>query len=233
MAELGRRCTRFLALWIAHFFKCHNLAMMDTNDDHHEMKICANGNRVMKVPVKEAEDKDESFQLRQEYQNAVNCLIRCEFIIKSLQEEVASKDVQLQTQLVAKDGQIASLEEKIVAMSLELASLKGMDDEHRLQGYKRGQVEQVQQNYALVSCRAADCKKSRTSDAETSKKPQAQADDRKDSFMTWPEEDNSGSDGKRPRSSRIQPEPRRRGGFRLVNDLAQVFELEGPAILGR
>ena len=93
MAELGRRCTRFLALWIEYFFKCHNLAMMDTNDDHHEMKIYANGNRVMKVPVKEAEDKDESFQLRQEYQNAVNCLIRYEFIIKSLQEEVASKDV--------------------------------------------------------------------------------------------------------------------------------------------
>ena len=125
--------------------KCHNLAMMDTNDDHHEMKICANGNCVMKVPVKEAEDEDESFQPRQEYQNAVNCLIRCEFIIKSLQEEVASKDVQLQTQLVAKDGQIASLEEKIVAMSLELASLKGMEDEHRLQDSKRGQVEQVLQ----------------------------------------------------------------------------------------
>ena len=233
MAELGRQCTRFLALWIAYFFKCHNMAMMDTNNNHHGMKICADGNRVMKVPVKEAKDKYESFQLRQEYQNTVNCLIRCEFIIKSLQEEVASTDVQLQTQLVAKDGQIVSLEEKIIAMSLKLTSLKGMEDDHRLQDSKRGQVEQVQQNYAPVSCRAADCKKSRTSDAETSKKPQAQADDEKDSFMTWPEEDNSGSDGKHPRSSRIQPEPRRRGGFRCVSDLAQVFELEGPAILGR
>ena len=118
-------------------------------------------------------------------------------------------------------------------MLLELVSLKGMEDDHRLQEFKRGQVEQVQQNYAPVSCRAADYKKSCTSDTETNKKPQAQADDEKDSFMTWPEEDNSGSDGTHPRSSRIQPEPRRRGGFRLMNELAKVFELEGPVVLGQ
>lgn len=56
--------------------------------------------------------------LLQSYQNAVDCIVHCEYIMKSLQE-----------QLAAKDERIESLEEKIVRMSLELASARTLQDE--------------------------------------------------------------------------------------------------------
>mmetsp|Transcript_18563 Transcript_18563/g.39858 ORF Transcript_18563/g.39858 Transcript_18563/m.39858 type:complete len:315 (+) Transcript_18563:147-1091(+) len=59
--------------------------------------------------------------LRQDYKVAVNCVIQCESIITALQEKLAKKD-----------SQIASLERLIVKMSLELASAKASEDEHRL-----------------------------------------------------------------------------------------------------
>lgn len=58
--------------------------------------------------------------LRRNYQNAVECLIQCESIIAELQGQLASKDQQIHV-----------LEEKIVNMSLELASSKAFEDEHR------------------------------------------------------------------------------------------------------
>ena len=65
-------------------------------------------------------DHKNDFDLRQEYQNAIDCLLRCEHIISALQDQVTKKD-----------GQIATLEEKLVKMSLELASSKAFEDEHR------------------------------------------------------------------------------------------------------
>mmetsp|Transcript_8305 Transcript_8305/g.13417 ORF Transcript_8305/g.13417 Transcript_8305/m.13417 type:complete len:304 (+) Transcript_8305:1-912(+) len=87
--------------------------------------------------------------LRQDYENAINCVVQCESMINTLQEQLASKDEQiasleekimripsepLQEQLVSKDEQITSLEGKIVQMSLELASTKASEGElqHRL-----------------------------------------------------------------------------------------------------
>lgn len=58
--------------------------------------------------------------LREDYQNAVDCIVYCESIIKSLQEKIDSKDKH-----------ISSLEEKVVQMSLELASSKAFEDMHR------------------------------------------------------------------------------------------------------
>lgn len=55
-----------------------------------------------------------------EYQNAVECLAQCESIIKALQDQLKSKDKQ-----------IACLEGRLVQMSLELASSKALEDEHR------------------------------------------------------------------------------------------------------
>ena len=60
------------------------------------------------------------FDLSQNYQNSIECLVQCESIISTLQKQLASKDEQ-----------ISSLEEKIVQMSLELASSKAFEDEHR------------------------------------------------------------------------------------------------------
>ena len=50
-------------------------------------------------------------ELRQDYENAVDWVAQSESIIKTLQEQLASKDET-----------IASLEEKLVQMALELAS---------------------------------------------------------------------------------------------------------------
>ena len=72
------------------------------------------------------------FDLCQEYENAVCCLVSCKSIIKALQEQHASKVEQIASkdeQIASKDEQIGRLEEKIIQMSLEVASTKACDDE--------------------------------------------------------------------------------------------------------
>ena len=65
---------------------------------------------------------DAGFDLHQNYQNAVDCLVHCEFIMKNLQDELASKDQQ-----------IATLEAKLIQTKLELASSKAIQDEQSQQ----------------------------------------------------------------------------------------------------
>ena len=55
------------------------------------------------VKVHKRRDANEDFDLPQNYQNAVDCLVQCEYLIQTLQERLASKDEQ-----------IISLEEKLV-----------------------------------------------------------------------------------------------------------------------
>mmetsp|Transcript_34113 Transcript_34113/g.61267 ORF Transcript_34113/g.61267 Transcript_34113/m.61267 type:complete len:266 (+) Transcript_34113:51-848(+) len=85
------------------------------------------------VRVHERRDSTE-FDLCENYQNDADCLIQCEYInsIKTLQEQLVSKDEQLAT----KDEHIASLEEKLIQMSFELASSKAFQDE-QLHQFKR------------------------------------------------------------------------------------------------
>ena len=67
------------------------------------------------------QDLNCELNLRQDYEDAYNCIIQCESIINSLQEQVVSKDER-----------IASLEKQIIQMSLELAKAKAKEDEHIL-----------------------------------------------------------------------------------------------------
>lgn len=76
---------------------------------------------------------DDGLDLSQNYQNAVDCLVHCEFIMKNLQDQLKSKDVQ-----------IASLEDKLVNMSLELASSKALQDE------QEGQLHQLKRRISSV-----------------------------------------------------------------------------------
>jgi hypothetical protein len=64
----------------------------------------------------EFDDLHES-DLRRDYQTAIDCLIQCESMIKDLQD-----------QLLAKDERIESLEDKIMHMSLQLASSMARED---------------------------------------------------------------------------------------------------------
>jgi hypothetical protein len=68
------------------------------------------------VSVYEFDYLDES-DLRRDYQTAIDCLIQCESMIKNLQE-----------QLLSKEERIVSLEDKILHMSLELASSMARED---------------------------------------------------------------------------------------------------------
>lgn len=79
------------------------------------------------VNVRKRSDSYE-FDLHELYHNAVECLIDCDRTIKSLREQVSLKDET-----------IASFEERIVQMSLKLASTKAMQDEqsHQLHRIKR------------------------------------------------------------------------------------------------
>ena len=74
------------------------------------------------VNVSEFDDLHES-DLRKDYQTAIDCLVQCESIIKNLQE-----------QLLSKEERIVSLEDKIMHMSLDLASSMAHGDhlQHKL-----------------------------------------------------------------------------------------------------
>jgi len=105
------------------------------------------------------------FDLRQDYENAINCLIQAESLIGSLQEQIASKDRRiakledkinlaptpkaLQEQLASKDREITSLEEKIVEMSLELAVTK--TQEHKLQHQLKASFTSVASTVSSLS----------------------------------------------------------------------------------
>ena len=66
-------------------------------------------------------DDDDEADLRRDYQNAVDCLIQCESLFNTFQSQISSKDEQ-----------IAMLEEKVMSLSLELASVKAREDYRRL-----------------------------------------------------------------------------------------------------
>ena len=88
--------------------------------------------------ISEEEDDDDeeevgSGDLRQDYQNAVDCLIQCESLFNNFQ-----------LQLAVKDEQIALLEEKVVSMSLELASFKTREDYRRLKKREDSPIMMVQ-----------------------------------------------------------------------------------------
>ena len=82
------------------------------NHHHHHHDILNNSDR--------SDASANNFDLKRDYQNAIDCLINCEELITTLQK-------RLQT----KDEQIATLEETIVQMSLQLANSKAFEDEFR------------------------------------------------------------------------------------------------------
>lgn len=83
---------------------------------------------------------NSEFDLHQDYHAAIECVVQCEFIIKSLQE-----------QLTSKEECISSLEEKLVAMSLELALAKASEDEHRLLKRKLNRASDNDQDQGCVN----------------------------------------------------------------------------------
>lgn len=95
-----------------------------------DMKVAMTGatSSISNIDPKQFQD------LLQNYQSAVavECLQYCESIINGLQK-----------QLDEKDAHIASLEGKIVTMSLELASAKAFEDEHKSKRRARASSSQV------------------------------------------------------------------------------------------
>ena len=72
---------------------------------------------------------NESFDLLKRYHDALECLFNRDRIIKEQEAKLASRDER-----------IAHLELMLVQMSLELASSKAMEDEHRLYQRKMSNV---------------------------------------------------------------------------------------------
>ena len=96
-----------------------------TNEDVDKEVIRQTSHDVLRH-ASEITSEIDVFDLSENYQNAVLCLFSCESIIRTLQEDLTSKDkkiTSLEEKLiliqVSKDEQIASLEEKLVQMSLE------------------------------------------------------------------------------------------------------------------
>ena len=188
------------------------------------------------VKVHKRRDANKDFDLPQNYHNAVHCLVQCEYLIKTLQE-----------QLVSKDRQIVSLEEKLVRMSFELASSKAVQDEqlHRFkrkissivnssvngedectalpsrqqqqQTARKVQEGQAAVNYAPVSfSRIRNSPRLHNSRPVLSRSPSARDgwQSYKVDTTAWPQAINEKHDPSLPVDGR-DPEPRQSGGFSL------------------
>eukprot|EP00579_Thalassiosira_antarctica_P001512 CAMPEP_0201874224 /NCGR_PEP_ID=MMETSP0902-20130614/6530_1 /ASSEMBLY_ACC=CAM_ASM_000551 /TAXON_ID=420261 /ORGANISM="Thalassiosira antarctica, Strain CCMP982" /LENGTH=336 /DNA_ID=CAMNT_0048401041 /DNA_START=148 /DNA_END=1158 /DNA_ORIENTATION=- len=98
-----------------------------------------NGDEEERVVTVHDRRDSVDFDLCENYQSAIDCIVQCEYIIKTLQEQLASKDERIASkdekialkdeQIASKDEQIVILEEKLVRMSFELASPKALPDE--------------------------------------------------------------------------------------------------------
>ncbi|KAL7537855.1 hypothetical protein ACHAWF_005919 [Thalassiosira exigua] len=102
----------------------------------------------------------DDLDLRQSYDDAVDCVFKCESIIVNLERQLKAKDERIaeleaaagsgpsaREELDAKDERIAGLEEKLVSMSLELASTKASED--------RLQLKLTQSNSSLSALAAS------------------------------------------------------------------------------
>lgn len=77
--------------------------------------------------------------LRRDYQNAVDCLIQCDALFKTMQEQLRSKD-----------SQIAALEDKVMELSLELASVKACQDYQKLRTSQGSSSNNVTKSVATL-----------------------------------------------------------------------------------
>lgn len=178
--------------------------------------------------VKAQHEDSDDFDLRANYQNAVDCLIHCEVVMKKLQEELASKNCQ-----------IANLEGKLVEMSLELASSKATVDEQsqQLRRLKRKVKENKARQgssedlapfvaYSPISCARSGSNPKVDRDMRSKfSRSLSSVDYPQTEVMPWPARDDEGScseeDTARPvlvveqRSLQHPEPPKRRGGFRL------------------
>ena len=109
---------------------CNSKLYTDINDSH-----LLNNNRSSFHSKEGSHQSDnnsqtplEQFDLRQDYENAIDCLVNCESLISTLQQRLKVKDEKLQL----KDEHISNLEETIIKMSLQLANLKASEDETKL-----------------------------------------------------------------------------------------------------
>jgi len=115
----------------------HNSGHIHHSDHDHDGNDAMDSTRQRTNSSSLASNDDTQCEmdLRQDYTNAVDCLVSCEFIIKTLQQQLAEQLAAKDVELASKDETIASLENKIVDMSLELASTLSREEElqHRLQ----------------------------------------------------------------------------------------------------
>ena len=70
--------------------------------------------------------ESSDLELRRDYQHAVDCLIQCDALFKSFQEQLRSKDERIEM-----------LEGKVMELSLELASVKAGQDYQKLKTQQR------------------------------------------------------------------------------------------------
>jgi len=120
--------------------------VIDDNDDGEgdKKEMRRTSDEVLRR-TSEMTTKIDEFDLSENYQNAIDCLISCESIIRSLQNELAAKDKKIEKlekrlQRISKDDEIVALEGKIVKMSLDLALTKARADalEHQLKTKSSG-----------------------------------------------------------------------------------------------
>ena len=156
----------------------------------------------------------ESHLGQQQHQNAVDCLVHCEF-------------AKLQEQLAVKDERIAILEEKIISMSMELASAKSMQDHHQLlkrrssigaeppqQQVSAGNAHQKLAAAALIANYSPKSfRKSKSTGVVASASPRL-IESKEVDFVSWPQVPPP-TDSIVVGVSRQHPRPKGRGGFWL------------------
>ena len=96
-------------------------------------------------------DLEDESDLRQDYQNAVDCLIQCETLFNSFQDQLRSKN-----------HRIDMLEDKVMELSLELAAIKARQDVPNL---KKNEIEGAHNSsqQKRLSCNTTSCSDRRIS----------------------------------------------------------------------
>jgi len=124
---------------------CNSKLYTDINDSHllnnNRSSFHSNGDDDSKEGSSHNNSQTplEQFDLRQDYENAIDCLVNCESLISTLQQRLKVKDEKLQL----KDEHISNLEETIIKMSLQLANLKASEDEYKMSQRRRSSMNDM------------------------------------------------------------------------------------------
>lgn len=113
--------------------------------------------KTNKANMKRASPANTIEDLRRENEKTRDCLKHCESIISTLLQEMASKKSSLarsELAIAALQQEVISKDQKIMIMSVELASAKAQQDEYHLRSNKKATLQSLASELAYTPARS-------------------------------------------------------------------------------